>query len=249
MTSETLDELWASAPAATDRFEPAMVDAQPPAVRRYLLHTLAPGAKLSTCARVRMHGTMRLGGAWRRFEAEQVLRWDRGFVWRAKAHVAGLPITGADRFLDGEGSMRFRLLGLVPVATGEGPDVARAAAGRFHAEAMWLPAVLLGSDVQWSERDATHPHARIAAHGEASELDLTLDERGAIRAISLPRWWSAPKGDEHHYEPFGGTSADDRTWDGVTVPTTYALGWFWGTERFAPEGEFFRCVLDSLEHK
>jgi hypothetical protein len=249
MTNETLEQLWQSAPAATDRFDPAMVASLPPAARRYFLHALAPGAKLSSCARLRMHGDLKLGGEWRSFEAEQVLRWDRGFVWRAKARVMGLPVVGADRFVDGEGEMRFRLLGIVPVATGEGPDVTRAAAGRFHAEAMWLPAVLLGSDVRWQERDATHPHASIRAHGETSEVDLTLDEAGAVRAVSLPRWWNPPAGKADHYEPFGGTCGDDRTFDGVTIPTTYSLGWFWGQERFASEGEFFRCTIDSIEHK
>lgn len=249
MTHETLDELWRSAPPATETFDPARVADLPPAAQRYFLHTLAPGAKLATCARLRMHGTMRLGTTWAPFEAEQVLRWDRGFVWRARASMKGLPIVGADRFLDGEGTMRFRLLGIVPVATGEGPDVTRAAAGRFHAEAMWLPAVLLGDEVRWSARDAAHPHARIAAHGETSEVDFTLDETGGVRAVSLPRWWTPPKGAADHYEPFGGTCGDDRTFEGVTIPTRYALGWFWGTDRFAPEGEFFRCTIDSFEQK
>ncbi|MFO0684735.1 MAG: DUF6544 family protein [Sandaracinus sp.] len=249
MTDETLETLWRSAASATETFDPARVAELPAAARRYFLHTLAPGTKLATCARLKMHGSLRLGKSWAPFEAEQVLRWDRGFVWRARARAMGLPIVGADRFLDGEGTMRFRLLGIVPVATGEGPDVTRAAAGRFHAEAIWLPAVLLGADVRWSERDAAHPHARIAAHGETSEVDLTLDETGALRAVSLPRWWTAPTGPSGHYEPFGGTCGDDRTFDGVTIPTTYSLGWFWGTDRYASEGEFFRCTIDSLEQK
>ena len=72
-----------------------------------------------------------------------------------------------------------------------------------------------------------------------------------MRAISLPRWWISPKGntDANHYEPFGGTCGDDRTFAGVTLPTTYSLGWFWGTDRFEREGEFFRCTLDAIEFK
>jgi hypothetical protein len=248
VTNETLEDLWAAAPRGTGRFDPAMVERLPESVRRYFLHALTPGVKLSTCAHVRMHGTMRLGARWAPFEAEQVLRWDRGFVWRARARFLGMPIVGADRFLDGEGAMRFRLLDIVPVATGAGRDVSRSAAGRFHAEAMWLPGVLLDRTVGWTERDAAHPHVSIRAHGEMSEVDFTIDEAGSVRAIALPRWWTPPPGTPAHYEPFGGRCSVDRTFDGVTIPTEYALGWYWGTQRFETEGEFFRCTIDSVEY-
>ena len=64
----------------------------------------------------------------------------RGFVWTARA--AGL-IAGGDRYLDGAGTMRWKLAGLVTVAAGEGADISRSAAGRAGAEGVWLPTALL----------------------------------------------------------------------------------------------------------
>lgn len=249
MTRETLEELWRTAPRATRFFEPAELAQLPASAQRYLTHTISPGTPLATAARVTMHGTIKIGPKWTPFEAEQVLRWDRGFVWRARTHVKGLPVSGADRFLDGEGAMRWKVLGIVPVMSASGPEITRSAAGRFHAEAIWLPGVLIGHDVVWTEPEAGHSRAIVHAHGEESSLDLTFDDQGGIRALTLPRWYSTDKTAPSHYETFGGTCGDERTFGGVTLPTTYELGWFFGSDRFEHEGAFFRCTLDSVEHR
>lgn len=244
----TFDALWDTAPRATAVFDPARVAELPAAAQRYLLHALAPDAPLASAVRLRMHGTIRLKDAWCPFEAEQVIRWDRGFVWRATVKMHGLPILGSDRLVDGEGSMRWKLLGLVPIVTASGPEISRSSAGRVNAEAIWLPGVLLADDVRWTERGASRAEVALRAHGEESHLDLELDERGAIKTLQLPRWGD-PGGGAFHYETFGGFIDDERTFDGVTVPTQFRLGWFWGTDRFAAEGEFFRATIDALEHR
>lgn len=249
MPDRSLEELWETAPRDAPRFDPVSIASLPPSVRRYLEHTIEPGAVLARSALVRMEGTIRLGGDWRDFEAEQVLRWDRGFVWRARTSMKGLPVSGADRFVDGDGSMRWKMLGLVPVMTASGPQISRAAAGRFHAEALWLPGALVSDELRWSEVDPVHPHACIRGHGEQSDLDLTIDKQGAVRALSLPRWYQGTPETPAHYEPFGGRCGVDRTFDGITIPTRYQLGWFWGTDRWEDEGEFFRCTLTSVAYR
>ncbi|MEQ1569515.1 MAG: DUF6544 family protein [Myxococcota bacterium] len=242
-----LDTLWDSAPAAIGRFDPTALHQLPAGARRYLEHALAPGAPLATAVRLSMTGTIKLNGAWHPFEAEQVLRWDRGFLWAARAWLNHLPVTGFDRLLDGDGEMRWRLFGLVPVMSAGGEQIARAAAGRLHCEAMWMPAALLGSDVGWSEVDAGHPHARIHAHGEDSELVLELDDAGAVRACWLDRWGDLGTG-TFGYHRFGGTAEQDHTVDGITIPTRHRVGWGFGTDAFA-EGEFFRCELHDIRFR
>ncbi|MCB9677586.1 MAG: hypothetical protein H6737_20940 [Alphaproteobacteria bacterium] len=195
-----------------------------------------------------MTGQIKLDSGWAGFDAEQVIRWDRGFVWAARARVNGLPVTGFDRLVDGEGQMKWRLFGLFPVMRADGDQIARAAAGRMHAEAIWLPAALLGSEVRWWEADRSHPHACIRAHGEASDLELEIDADGALRACSLPRWGDLSSGG-FQYHPFGGTCSDERTVDGITIPTRHRVGWHYGTSRFESEGEFFRCTLDAIRFR
>ncbi len=244
----TLTELWETSPRASARFAPRDVDDLPESARRYLRHALAPGVGLSLAARLRMHGTIRLGEAWHRFEAEQVLRWDRGFVWRAGVHKGVTPVTGSDRWLDGEGAMRWKLLGVVPVLKADGPDITRSAAGRLHIESMWVPGVFLGPGVRWVEGDASHARATIAAHSEASSLELRLDDEGSVLSATMPRWGN-PEGAAFHYADFGAFVDDERTFDGVTVPTTLRVGWFFGTERFERDGEFLRVRVDHIEFR
>jgi hypothetical protein len=126
-------------PAGPGRFGPAELDGLPEPVRRHLAQAIAPGTPLHTSARLRMRGSIKVG-RWLPFRARQVLSPHHGFVWSARA--AGL-IGGTDRYLDGAGAMAWKLAGLVTVAAGEGPDVARSAAGRAGAEGIWLPTALL----------------------------------------------------------------------------------------------------------
>jgi hypothetical protein len=94
---------------------------------------------LAASARLRMRGHIKVG-RWLPFRAHQILTPHLGFVWAAQA--AGI-IAGSDRYVDGNGGLDWKLLSLLTVAHAEGPDVARSAAGRSGAEAIWLPTALL----------------------------------------------------------------------------------------------------------
>lgn len=245
----TLDELWQKTPRALDVFRPDAIAGLPPAAQRYLRHAIQPDVKLWSAVRLTMHGTIRLKDEWLPFTGVQVNRWDRGFVWQAKVSMHHLPITGSDRWVEGEASMRWKLLGIVPVVSAHSVDVTRSAAGRFNIEAMMLPTVWLGSDVRWKAFDAGHAQAFVRAHGESSRVDIAVDPSGAPRSFSASRWGN-PAGSAFHYEDFGGPIEEERTWSGVTIPSKLRLGWFWGTSRFdEPGGEFFRVTIDEAEFR
>src|ERR1700712_1808397 len=118
----SLDDLWNAPPAATRSFQAARVAALPAAARRYLGHAIAPGTPLASAVRLRMHGEIKLKG-WLPFTAEQVISWQQGMIWKATVRMHGLPVTGFDRLIGGEGAMRWKLLGSVPVMTAAGPRV------------------------------------------------------------------------------------------------------------------------------
>lgn len=139
----------AAVPAEVERrlvrpSEPAVftdveLDGLPDPVCRYLRAAIAPGTPLAAAARFRMHGQIKLG-RWLPFQAEELLAPHQGFHWAARA--AGV-VSGFDRYAGGQGQMRWRLLGLVPVMRADGPDLSRSAAGRVAGEAMWVPTALL----------------------------------------------------------------------------------------------------------
>ena len=112
-------------PPAPAVFTEAELDGLPQAVRRHLQAGIIPDTPLATSARLRMRGQLKLG-RWLPFQAEQVLAPHHGFYWAAR--VAGL-ISGFDRYLDGQGELRWKLLGVVPVTQAKGPDVPAAPSG------------------------------------------------------------------------------------------------------------------------
>ncbi len=242
-----LEELWESVQERESVFRPGDLSHSPREVRSYLEHAVAPGTRLARAVRLRMQGEVKLQ-RWLPFKAEQVIVWGRGFVWRATVRMFALPIRGFDRLLDGEGQMRWKLFGLVPIMTASGPDIARSAAGRVAGEAMWLPSVLCTNDVLWKAPTPSQLQARFTAHGETSDLEITVDGSGRPKTIKVARWGNPEKG-EFHYADFGVVVEEESTFGGYTIPTRLRAGWYFGTDRFESEGEFFRANITEAKHR
>ena len=168
-------------------------------------------------------------------------------IWGATVRMYGLPVRGSDRFLDGEGAMRWKLLG-VPVMTASGPDVTRSAAGRLAAEAVWLPSVFLEDGVTWTSLGASELEARLTLPGHPVELRLTVGGDGRFEAFGLKRWGN-PDGGEFRLGDFGGTVDEEGTFGGYTVPTRLRVGWGLKAGRLEPDREFFRVTVDEATYR
>lgn len=246
-TTPSLDDLWQSATPSESVFRPGQLTACPDAARRYLTHAIAPGTVLASAVRLRMHGEIRLG-RWFPFEAEQVIVWERGMIWTATVRTFGLPIRGFDRVVDGEGAQQWKLLSLIPIISTSGPQIARSTAGRMAAEAMWIPSVLCRDDVTWTAEDAARPRADLVVQGYPLRLTLRIHENGGLDATEMMRW-GTPEGNTFSEAPFGAFVEEETTFDGYTIPSRVRVGWYPGTERFEPEGEFFRGVVDEATYR
>ena len=241
----SLDSLWLSASVTDQVFQPDQLINLPDPARRYLEHAIAPGAKLASAVRLRMHGEIKLK-QWRPFKAEQVICWRQGMIWQARTWINGLPVSGWDRLVEGEGAMRWKLLGLLPVMTASGADVTRSVIGRMLGESVWLPSVLCGG--AWTSPDDTHAHAHLSYLGEATDLILTVSKTGQLEQVVFKRWGN-PEGAEHHYVNFGGYLEDEGAFSGYTIPTRLRIGWYFGSDRFESEGEFFRAAIDNAAYR
>ncbi len=145
----SLEELWNASEPPRFPFQPDLLTALPPAAQRYLVHAIAPGTPLASAVRLKMRGEMKLG-RWFPFQAEQVIRAGEEMVWSAEVRMFGLPVRGYDRLLRGQGEMRWRMLGILPLVSASGPDITRSAAGRLAAESVWLPSALCSPAVSWT---------------------------------------------------------------------------------------------------
>jgi hypothetical protein len=240
---ENLENLFDSAPHADRRFDPTEIAHLPEPAQRYLAHAIAPEAPLAAAVRLRMHGTIRLKKRWHPFTAEQVIVRDRGMVWRARVKFAGTTIRGFDCFLDGEGRMRWKLAGVLPVMRAEGPDITRSSAGRFAAESVWLPSVFVSERVSWEAEEPGIAHARFAIDEHDEDVALTLSG-GCLQSVALSRWGNPDGGDFRDVE-FGAAVDQEATFDGYTIPARIRAGWYFGTDRFESEGKFLHATIDS----
>jgi hypothetical protein len=201
-----------------------------PAVSNPLIESLWR-AEGEARVRLRMHGEIKIGG-WHPFVAEQVIDANRGMVWAGTVSMYGLPVVGADQVIDGVGRMSWKLFGLAPVAVAEGEDVSRSALGRLAGEmTAWLPGVMLAPDVR-----------------ERTEVKVIRDANGTVTAYSFPRWGN-PDGGAFRYVDFGVMVQETKTFGSYVIPTRIRAGWYFGTERFEREGEFFRAVVDAAEFR
>lgn len=240
-----LEELWEV--AETGRaFRSEDVSQLPLPARRYIRHAISHDTPLASAVRLTMHGEIRLKHTWARFDAEEVIRVHRGFVWHATVVIKGLPVTGSDRWVDGKGAVKWKLLGLIPLAKAGGPDVTRSAAGRAQIEGIWLPSSFLGPGLSWEDPYGRRSATRVRVGDEESRVELMIDETGRLQEAALLRWGTPDGvGTEFRLERFGCVVDEEATFDGHTIPSHVRVGWYLGTERFENEGEFFRAVIDE----
>ena len=258
--SISLDALWDSATPTKLVFNPDKLAHLPESAKQYLEHAIAPGTKIASAVRLKMHGEIKLK-QWIPFTAEQVICWEHGLIWSATAWMNGfLPIVGSDRIIDGIGAMQWKLLGLFPVMTASGTDITRSSVGRLQSESLWLPSVFCGDDVSWTSTESSeldsNLHSSFVVQGERAELDFTIvgkaspveNGTGRLKTFKLPRWGN-PDSAEFRYVDFGGILEEEGTFCGYTIPTRLRVGWYFGSERFEPEGEFFRATIDDAIYR
>jgi len=228
-----------TAVGAVETFDPAMISGLPEPARRWLSHAIAPGTPLWSSVELTMRGRIKLG-RWRPFTARQVLTPPASYIWAATTRLAGLPVTGYDRLGSGGGEMRWRLLRLIPVLTASGPDITRSACGRLAGEIALIPTAF--QRAAWSQAECANTAiAKWQFGGDTESAGLRVKRSGRLAEIRVNRWGN-PGGAPFGRYPFGVRVENEACFGGVTIPSVFRAGWWWGTER-QPEGEFFRAEI------
>ncbi len=230
----------------SERFDPRSLDDQPEPVARYFRHALAEGAPLDPAVHLKIRGEMRLAPneAWRTLAAESLLAPPRGFVWKSSMGGGSSRVTGYD-WLEGEDAgVEFYAIGAVPVAHARGLDVRRSAAGRLAIESIMAPASLLPSrGVRWEVEGPDAIRATLRIAGEPCTVALAIDEAGAVRSANLLRWSNQTKDRRFTWIPFGVDVDEERSFEGITIPSRVRVAYWHGTEqRF----DFYRAEHQIL---
>ena len=224
-------------------FDPSMVEDFPEPARRWLLHAIEPETLLFGAIEIQMSGEIKLSG-WRPFTATQAVVPDAGFVWAAHTKLGGLPVRGFDSYSLGEGRMRWRMLGTLPLLSATGYDITRSAADRLAAEAVLLPTSLVTAT--WrpgpDSDSATYLRhfGRRVARGRAT---VKVGPDGQLRSVSLLRW-GAPYGGAYAEHLFEVTFGGEYLVDGIAVPDRWSAAW---VDRGGRRQEFLRASIDTAD--
>jgi hypothetical protein len=212
------------------------------AVERYLGHALGRQQPAPAGVRLTMAGRIKVG-RWLAFDAVQVFS-GHAFTWRARAGWRRFkPVHVVDSYGDGTGSTAARLFGRMQLMHAADENTARAAAGRAAAESIWVPWMLVPErGVAWRAEGEDVIVARVAVAPEAPDVRLRIDDRGAVRSVSLMRWGNVGR-EDFGYIPFGADVGAERSFDGIMLPSEVTVGWWYGTSRYEP---FFEArILDA----
>lgn len=188
--AELRRRLLAGAAPGSGVFTATSLDGLPAPVARYLRAVLRDGQPIPRHVRIDWAGEFNMGrpgrDRWVPFTARQdFVPGAPGFVWDARMRMGGVAVFVRDGFVDGEGSMLGRLLGLATVVDRRGGEaMAVAALQRCLGESIWLPTALLpGRGVQWQAIDERSAQATVVAGAARATLEFRFGPDGMVESV------------------------------------------------------------------
>lgn len=219
-------------------FDPDSLAGLDEPVRRWFTHAIAPGSPLAQRYRVEMSGRIK-ADLWLPFSAQEEID-GRSFRWRARVGLGPLTLLRIDDgYARGRGRTEGRLFGRRRLFASDDDDTARSAAARTALESVVFapPTVLPARGVAWRAEDERTIVGRFDLPPERPEVQVEIDDRGAMRSAVAARWGPGDRG-EHAYVPCGGEIHAEGRFGGLVVPSRVTVSWRFGTPRQAP---FFKA--------
>ena len=224
----------------------AQVLGLPEPAQRYLRYAQVVGKESIRTVRLKQQGFMRMqpGQKWLPMVAEQyVTTTPPAFLWHTKIQPFPLiSISGTDRFSDGHGSMRIKLLSVIPLGNTRGPEMDQGELQRYLLEMSWYPTAWLSDAIEWQAIDAHSVKATIHEHGVTASGVLHVNEQGQLTQLTADRYR-----EEHgHYQlaPWTAEADEYQEVDGMCIPTRCEITWNLASGHFT----WFRFKITEIEY-
>ena len=246
-----VDELLADAgpePGRVFRLEDLVRLPEP--VQRYLGHVLTDGQPHARTVRVRQSGEFLMGdaaGAWKPFTATQHFTVDPpGFFWDASITMAPLlPVRVIDAYRGGEGTLRAKILSVVPVVDSEpGPEMNAGELVRYLAETVWFPTALLpGGGVEWQSINERSARATLEHLGTTVSLVFFFNDRDEVERVFAETRYREVDG-AFEPTPWTGRFSNYQLRNGMLIPLDGEVAWN------LPSGDltYWRGHVEEIEH-
>jgi hypothetical protein len=230
-TRQELRQLQVASAPADCVFQPAeLADLDlPPLVEQYLARALPASARWPHLIRVRQTGVFRLGPGkpWLPFQAEQYCTLNPpGFVWQARIKMApGLWLTARDSYLEGQGSFRGQLWGVIPLVRGVGREVDISSLLRYLSETLWFPFALTPQNgCRWEEAGPGAARVILADSGLEVSGVFSFNATGDITRFFTTERYRDQKGGPVRTD-WSAVYADYQTFQGMRIPVRGAAIW------------------------
>lgn len=244
-----IDELLSDVEQGTTQYYTQEEVAHLPApVRAYFEEVLTEEQPVIQGVRLHQCGEFRLGGAnasWRALTATQHFTTQPpGFIWNATIDV--FPLLSArviDLYKRGEGILRARLLGVVPVASaGPNRELNEGELVRYLAEAVWFPTALLPSQgITWEPIDDRSARATLEHADVTASLVFHFNEEHRITHVTTERY----RQEDDTYAPWTGYFREYEDRHGIQIPTAAEVEWN------LPEGDlpYWRATIEEITYR
>lgn len=206
----------------------------------YVRRSGAVGKPRATNFYAQVHGRIRSGPdkPWMTFTAQQVNTYgprpQRLFLMDAT--MFGLPVAVLHVYDDTAATMRGKLLSLITVVDGSGPEMDRAeAVTLFNDLVILAPAAIVDAPVEWTAVDDLHVRGVFTNGDHIVSAELVFSDAGElVNFVSNDRLRSSPDGKSFTQQPWSTPIGEYQQSHGRSVATFGEARW----EAPAPEGPF-----------
>lgn len=169
----------------------------PVPVQRFLDYSGVIGTPKIKQATLQQEGLFKTGRerSWVPFTATQVFNIEEAsFEWKVKMKMAPLmTVSGRDALLGGQGSMKIKLLGLIPLVNAQGPEIDQGAMTRYLSETVWFPQAFLDDHITWEAIDTLSARATLTIHDRSVTGVFHFNEVGQVTYFECQRYASEGK--------------------------------------------------------
>jgi hypothetical protein len=221
-----------------------MLNGLPAPVQRWLRSSGIVGKEKIQFTRLRQHGIMRTkpDGSWMDFDAVQYFNVNEPtFNWQTKVQMMPFVyLSGRDKFENGKGEMKIKLLSLFKVAdVGNNEKVNISTMIRYLAEMSWFPTAALNDYIMWEAIDSTSAKAVMTYKGITVSGIFQFNERGDMIGFLADRYKDV--GPNATLEKWLVTTTDTKEFNGIRIPYKSEVTWK------LKEGDFTWAKMELTE--
>jgi len=209
----------------------------PDAVQRYLRATGMVGRPRIHSYRLRFRGRIRSAAdaAWMPFEADQhSFANDPARLFLMRARMFAVPVEAWHRLMDGQATMKVKVLGIIPMVNASGDIMDRSeAVTLFNDMCLLAPGTLIDQNIRWEPMDARRVRALFTHFGQTISATLFFGHDGLLtNFVSHDRSRASADGKSFTPLPFSTPVRDYRNFGPARLPRHGEARWL------LPEGEF-----------